>query len=61
MPRINVYFTEETAQQLKEYIQQKHGRHRAVSITIQQATKEFLERNESSKRSIPNNRNQKAN
>jgi len=39
-----VYFTQETFNQLKRFIIDKHGRQRARQITIQQAVREFLER-----------------
>ena len=43
MPRVNIYFTENTFNQLREYIIRKHGSHRALSITVQEAVKEYLE------------------
>ena len=53
MPRQIIYFTEETFEMLKTYIQIKHGRHRAMSITVQQAVKEFLERDNGSNNNLP--------
>lgn len=44
--RVNIYFTMETLKELKEFIVKKHGTHKAMSITVQQAVKEFLEREE---------------
>ena len=43
MPRVNIYFTQNTFDQLREYITRKHGSHRALSITVQEAVKEYLE------------------
>lgn len=44
MPRQAVYFTDETLERLKDHIREQHGNHRALSLTIQQAIKEYLER-----------------
>lgn len=44
MPRVNIYFTEEVHQRLKEYIAKNYSGHRAVSSTVQRAVKEFLEK-----------------
>ncbi len=43
MPRQNIYFTEETLKKLRKFIEEKHGTHRAMSITVQQAVEEFLQ------------------
>uniref|UniRef100_A0A6M3XTI9 Putative HNH endonuclease n=1 Tax=viral metagenome TaxID=1070528 RepID=A0A6M3XTI9_9ZZZZ len=43
--RINIYFTNNTYQKLRDYIRQKHGKHRVLSAIVQEATKEYLERN----------------
>lgn len=44
MPRQAIYFTDKTLKELKEFIIRKHGAHRAMSITVQQAVTEFLAR-----------------
>jgi len=44
MPRVNIYFTEDTLNELRKFIKEKHGNHRALSLTVQQAVKEFLSR-----------------
>lgn len=44
MPRQNIYFTEDTLTKLKKFLKEKHGKHRALSITVEQAVEEFLRR-----------------
>jgi len=43
MPRQIIYFTDDTFQKLKDFIRERHGEHRAMSITVQEAVKEYLE------------------
>ena len=45
MPRQIIYFTQETWDELKAYIEAKYGRPRAISITVEQAVRDFLEKN----------------
>jgi len=63
MPRVNIYFTEQVLKELKDYVEKKHGSHRAMSITVQQAVNEFLERNDGSSNRIQKlaNNNQEPN
>lgn len=44
MPRQNIYFTDDTLTRLRKFIRNKHGTHRAMSMTVQQAITEFLQR-----------------
>lgn len=44
MPRQIIYFTKDTFEQLKDFIVKRYGQHRAMSLTVQRAVKEFLER-----------------
>lgn len=44
MPRVNIYFTEAILEDLRCYIVAKHGSKRALSITIEEAVKEYLAR-----------------
>uniref|UniRef100_A0A6M3XTP5 Uncharacterized protein n=1 Tax=viral metagenome TaxID=1070528 RepID=A0A6M3XTP5_9ZZZZ len=49
MPRINIYFTDDIWKKLKEYLERKHGKHRVLSATVQEAVKEYLARNNRNK------------
>mgnify|MGYP001599022109 CR=1 FL=1 len=42
--KVTIYFTEKVFEELKAYIIQKYGVKKALSITVQQAVREFLER-----------------
>ena len=42
--RHQIYLNDETSQKLKDYAKTKYGKHRAISIIVQQAVDEFLER-----------------
>ena len=44
MPRVNIYFNQQVLDELREYIIKKYGPSRALSLTVQQAVREFLER-----------------
>ena len=44
MPRQIIYFTEETFKRLRRFTEARYGKQRAISITVEQAVKEFLER-----------------
>lgn len=44
MPRVNIYFTEPTLKELKEYLEREYSGHRALSLVVQKAIKEFLEK-----------------
>lgn len=44
MPRVNIYFTEDSLKELKEYLKAKYGKHKALSLIVQLAVTEFLER-----------------
>ena len=43
MPRVNIYFDDDTYKELKEYKEEKYGQHKALSLIVQLAVKEFLE------------------
>jgi len=47
MPRFHVFFTNETFEQLKAFVVAKYGRAKAMSMLIDQAVKEYLEREQS--------------
>lgn len=42
--RVNLYFSEGLLSQLRHYVRSKYGAQRAMSLTVEQAVKEFLER-----------------
>ena len=46
MPRVAIIFTAETLKKLKDYISTKYGKRRAMSMTVEQAVKEYLTREE---------------
>ena len=43
MPRVNIYFTQETLEELKQFVLAKYGVKKAMSITVEQAVKDYLE------------------
>ena len=47
MPRFHVFFTNETFEQLKAFVVAKYGRAKAMSMVIEEAVKEYLEREQS--------------
>lgn len=44
MPRVNIFFTMEVFEDLKQFIIDKHGAKKAMSLTVEQAVREYLER-----------------
>ncbi len=40
--RHQIYFSDETSQKLRNYVKVKYGKHRALSLVVQQAVDEFL-------------------
>ena len=40
--RHQIYFSDETSQKLRNYVKAKYGKHRALSLVVQQAVDEFL-------------------
>lgn len=46
MPRVNIYFTQETYEELKKFVIAKYGIKKALSITVEEAIKSYLERQE---------------
>ncbi len=42
--RVTIVFTEETFNDLKRYIVAKHGAKKALSITVEEAVKDYLKR-----------------
>ena len=46
MPRVAIIFTEETLERLRRFVTLKYGERRAMSITVEQAVKEYLAREE---------------
>ena len=42
MPRQIIYFTQETFDDLKRYVIAKHGEKRAMSITVEEAVKDYI-------------------
>jgi len=43
MPRVHIYFTQETLEELKQFVLDKYGEKKAMSITVEQAVKDYLE------------------
>ena len=50
MPKVSVHFTQETWDQLKKFIIDKYGVRKALSITVEEAVKAYLAREEVNKR-----------
>jgi len=46
MGRLNVYLSDETEKRLRDYIRKFHGGHRAISIVVEQAINELVDRKE---------------
>ena len=46
MPRVAIIFTAKTLKELKDYIANKYGKRRAMSMTVEEAVKEYLAREE---------------
>ena len=46
MPVVKITMTDETFQALKRFIIAKHGLKRAMSVTVQQAVREYIKREE---------------
>lgn len=44
MPRVNIYFTDKTLDELRDYIKKRYDGHRAMSMIVQRAVVEFLRR-----------------
>lgn len=44
MPRVNIYFTTKTLDTLKHFVILRYGEKKALSITVEQAVKDYLER-----------------
>lgn len=44
MPRVAIIFTDKTLKELKDYIANKYGKRRVMSLTVEQAVKEYLDR-----------------
>ncbi len=45
-PSLHIYFTDKTQDRLRNFVQRRFGSHRALSIIVQQAVKEYLDREE---------------
>ena len=43
MPRVHIYFTIKTFEDLKRFVNEKYGTKEALSITVEQAVKDYLE------------------
>ena len=43
-PTLHIYLTNDIRDRLMNYVKQKYGSHRAISLTVQQAIREFLQR-----------------
>jgi len=44
MPRKHIYFTEDTLKELQRFVKKEYGNHRAMSLVVQKAVKQFLEK-----------------
>lgn len=46
---VNIYFTEETLTRLRKFISKKYGGHHALSLIVQEAVKEYLDKHKKDK------------
>lgn len=46
MGRLNVYLSDDTVRRLRDYLKKTHGSHRALSIVVEQAINELVDRKE---------------
>jgi len=44
MGRLNVYLSDDTEKRLRDYLRKTHGDHRALSIVVEQAINELIDR-----------------
>jgi len=45
-PSLHIYFTDKTHDRLRNFVQDRFGSHRALSMVVQQAVEEYLDREE---------------
>ena len=45
-PSLHIYFTDKTSERLRNFVRKRFGSHRALSMTVQQAVQEYLDREE---------------
>lgn len=45
-PSLHIYFTQKTYDRLRKFVQSRFGSHRALSMIVQQAVEEYLDREE---------------
>jgi len=46
MGRLNVYLSDDTEERLRDYTKKAHGGHRALSIVVEQAINDLIDRKE---------------
>ena len=52
MGRLNVYLSDDTERRLRDYLKKTHGNHRALSMVVEQAINEHVDRNEGKERLV---------
>ena len=52
MGRLNVYLSDDTERRLRDYLKKTHGSHRALSMVVEQAINEHVDRNEGKERLV---------
>ncbi len=45
-PSLHIYFTDKTHERLRNFVRNRFGGHRALSMVVQQAVVEYLDREE---------------
>ena len=48
-PTLHIYLSKDLKDELVSYVKLKYGNHNAISLTVQQAIKEFLQRQDYNK------------
>ena len=52
MGRLNVYLSDDTERRLRDSLKKTHGSHRALSIVVEQAINEHVDRTEGEERPV---------
>lgn len=50
-PSLHIYFTDKTRERLRNFVQRRFGSHRALSMIVQQAVEQYLDREEAQTKS----------
>jgi len=51
-PSLHIYFTDKTQNRLRNFVQSRFGSHRALSMIVQQAVEEYLNREEAQEKVV---------